>query len=412
MCCSGCKSVFYCSEAHQVEHWITHASECSYSEKSSEYQDSFSVVEEPKVPHPAPDNTFVADEEVYTSRYKVRKEILSLYSQENYSLALPKARSYFTRVLAEYERNSYFDIYDLLSDGVLLSRGYIYCGELNQARQILLQVYALMISHSSSHQFSNTSNFKTDEAKGEKVNLTYSQLKTKTSAYSVLGALLCACGDTINAEKMYVQYTKLFEVYLNSDSLETSNCYFMLGLFYKNQGLLQKSLAAFRKSLEVRIQHFGESHETVADCYFNIGLLYKAQSFSNKALASLQKSLMIRTERCSEKSLPVADVLEALGALYMSTQDYKSAYEKLAEAYNIRKSLLKHCPDHSDLHRTTSLLSELHSLVEQESSKEHYKRAEMSMFNPIFTPDTSPIKTSESASFPFQESLGGSPVKD
>ena len=339
-----------------------------------------------------PENSLLADEEIYKSKFKLRKELVTLISSGKSAQAANKSRIYFNRVLTEYERNRYFDIYDLLSDGIILAKAYITSGELTQARQILLTLVLKMNSHSGSHEVQSVSAFRPDESKGEKGSLSYEDLKTKCSVYSTLGTLFSSCGDNINSEKLYVQYCKLIILHIGPGSLEASNCYFMMGLFYQEQKLLEKSIAAFKKSEDIRIESLGEDHESVSDCEYNLGLLFKKKENWYKANICLQKALTIRIKHSSNSSLPVAQVYEALGSLYILTKDYKSAFDKLNECYAIRKNLLKHCPNHEDLNRISTLLSALYSKVEDESKKEQIKRAEVSMFNPVFSPETSPHK--------------------
>ena len=217
----------------------------------------------------------LADEEIYKNKYKLRKELVLLISNGKSAHAANRGRVYFNRALTEYERNRYFDIFDLFTDGILLSKAYITSGEINQARQILLTLVMKMNSHTGSHEVQTVSSFRPDESKGEKGSISYEELKIKCSAYSTLAVLFSSCGDNLNAEKMYVQYCKLVILHIGPGSLETSNCYFMMGLFYQEQKLLEKAIAAFRKSEDIRIEALGDDHECVSDCEYNLGLLYK-----------------------------------------------------------------------------------------------------------------------------------------
>ncbi|OMJ91242.1 hypothetical protein SteCoe_6218 [Stentor coeruleus] len=393
MCCSACKNVFYCSEAHQIQHWESHMHECAYSEPPSTDSSHLTPNEtfdiRPEIDS-APENSLIADEEIYKTKYKSRREITVLIASGKSAQAANKGRVHFNKVLTEYERNRFFDIYDLLADGVILAKAYLTSGELNQARQILLTLVQKMMSHAGSHEAGHSGSFRPDESKGEKGTLAYEELKAKCSAYSTLGTLFSTCGDNLNGEKMYVQYCKLIILHLGPASLEASNCYFMMGLFYQEQKLLEKSIAAFKKSEDIRIEVFGENHESISDCEYNLGLLFKRKENWYKANVCLQKALNIRIRHSSEGSLPVAQVYEALGSLYMHTKDFKVAYEKLTACYNIRKNLLKHCPNHEDLSRITTLLSSLSNKIEEETKKDQQRRAELSMFNPMFSPENSP----------------------
>lgn len=395
MCCSACKSVFYCSEAHQIQHWETHQHECIYSEPPSTEMSRMTPNETQDIRadlESGPENSLTVDEEVYRNKYFLRKELLELICSGKSAQASNRGRVHFNRVLTEYERNRYFDIYDLLTDGILLCKAYITAGELTQARQILVTLVMKINSHVGSHEFQNSASFRPDESKGEKGSISYDELKTKCSVYSTLAVMFSSCGDNLNSEKMYVQYCKLIILHIGPGSLEASNCYFMIGLFYQEQKMIEKSIAAFRKCEDIRIEVLGDEHETIADCEYNLGLLYKRKENFFKANLSLQKALNIRVKHTGDTSLSVAQVYEALGSLYFLTNDFKNAFEKLNSCFSIRKNLLKHCPGHEDLHRVTTLLSALYGKVEEESKKEVQKRAENSMYNPMFSPENSPQK--------------------
>jgi tetratricopeptide (TPR) repeat protein len=392
MCCASCKNVFYCSEAHQIQHWNQHMHECVFSEEPSTEKSQDSAFEGPDISQPfdsVPDNSLIANEEVYSNKFKNRKEVLTLIALGKSAQASNIGRFYFNKVLSEYERNQFFDVYELLTDGVLLTKAYITSGELGQARQILMTLVSKIYSHSGSHVVKPASSFRPDESRSEKGILTFEDLKLKTSVYSTLAVLFSTCGDNINAEKMYVQYTKLISFHIGPASLESSNCYFMLGLFYQEQKLIEKSIAAFKKSEDIRIETLGDEHESVADCQYNLGLLFKKRENWFKANNCLQKALRIRIKHSGEGSLQVAQVYEAMGSLFIMMKDFKMAEDKLNNCLAIRKNLLKHCPGHEDLVRVNSLISHLLKKVTEEKKKEMVRRTEYSLINHNFSPDTS-----------------------
>ena len=404
MCCSSCKNVFYCSEGHQIVHWEQHMHDCVFSEEGSTDQSRLTPNEtiDIRPDESGPENSLIGNEEVYISKYKNRKEILALVALGKSAQASNIGRFYFNKVLSEYERNRFFDVYELLTDGVLLVKAYITAGELNQARQILLTLVMKMNSHVGSHESTPSSSFRPDESRSEKGAISYENLKSKCSVYSTLAVLFSACGDNINSEKQYVQYCKLIMLHIGPGSLEASNCYFMLGLFYQEQKLLEKSIASFQKAEDIRIESLGEEHETVADCEYNLGLLFKRKENWFKANTCLQKALRIRIKHTSEGSLQVAQVYEAMGSMFIQMKDFKMAEDKLNRCLGIRKNLLKHCPNHEDLNRVGVLVSVLYRKVEEEKRKEKTRRAELSMGNPLFSLENSP------GMFNYMASLQGS----
>lgn len=388
-CCSACKQVFYCGAEHQEQHWDLHSSECVFEEAvqlEEEEQLEDSVAFEPD-----PNASLLADESVYQTRFTVRKAALVHLLQGEVSNALEALKPHYQHTVTEYDRNHFFDVYDLLADGLLYAKALLQADELVTARQVLLQMYTRMVQNEETHKAAPQAVFRVDEGKGEKQVLTFTQLKRKLTAYAALGTLFCVCGDFVNGEKLYIQYTKVIETQFGLNSLETSNAYFLVGLFYQEQVYPARAIACFRRALEMRIEGLGSEHETVADCFYNIGLVYKQVGSWNKAAEQLGKALRIREKNTSAHSLPVAQVLEALGKVQMAVKDYKSAFEKLTQCYNIRKRLLKN-PENEQIERVKTLLRRLGQALDDEMAKDQSKRIEMSLFNPIATPEVSPMK--------------------
>lgn len=77
--------------------------------------------------------------------------------------------------------------------------------------------------------------------------------------------------------KYYVLYTKHIENFFGKESIEASNCYFLIGCYFAEEGFLKKAIACFMKSAACRGQQAG-------DCYFNIGVLYAFQKKYTKSL--------------------------------------------------------------------------------------------------------------------------------
>ena len=76
--------------------------------------------------------------------------------------------------------------------------------------------------------------------------------------------------------------------FFGPDSYEASNCYFLVGCYYAEEGYFRKAIECFQKSNRIR-KNFG------GDCLFNIGILYKLQGELPKALETLESALKLRT---------------------------------------------------------------------------------------------------------------------
>ena len=49
---------------------------------------------------------------------------------------------------------------------------------------------------------------------------------------STIAGLFMSIGDFVNSEAAYLIYIKIMEAYFGNHSLEVSNCFFLVGVFY------------------------------------------------------------------------------------------------------------------------------------------------------------------------------------
>lgn len=125
---------------------------------------------------------------------------------------------------------------------------------------------------------------------------TFADYKWMLSAYATIAAFYNAIGNQKKCEMVYVKYVQWIEKYFGKESLEASNCYYLVGIYYFENELPQKSLACFIKSLFIRSNELGPSHPSCADCLLNMGILYKKLGVHLKAVRSLEEALQIRRD--------------------------------------------------------------------------------------------------------------------
>lgn len=53
---------------------------------------------------------------------------------------------------------------------------------------------------------------------------------------------------------------------MGTETIETSNCYFLMGVFYIQNKYYIKALACMKKSMNIRIGKLTDKHECVTDC--------------------------------------------------------------------------------------------------------------------------------------------------
>lgn len=121
---------------------------------------------------------------------------------------------------------------------------------------------------------------------------------------------------------MYEIYTQHIEKMFGRDSFETSNCYFMLGSHFMEQGEYNKGIACFMRAAELRGNMAG-------DCYYNLGIIFHLQKKSQIALMMFENAAKLRENQFSENSSEVADVYHNLALINQSLGDFKSAIENL-----------------------------------------------------------------------------------
>ena len=101
------------------------------------------------------------------------------------------------------------------------------------------------------------------------------ELQMKLNLISGIANLCYAIG--MNATDYYVLYTKYIIACFGEESFEASNCYFLIGCYFAEEGWFNKAISCFEKSAKIRGQFAG-------DCMYNIGVLYKLLNNLPKAL--------------------------------------------------------------------------------------------------------------------------------
>lgn len=138
------------------------------------------------------------------------------------------------------------------------------------------------------------------------------EIKKRCNLISLVANLFYSLGYPKDCEEAYVRYIKLIESVFGPDvrrrffqkhfcllfalqkALETSNCYYLIGVYYLQHRYYVKALACFKRSMSIRTQKLTEKHESVTDCMYNIGIIYKQMGKKQKAYDQLEKTLYKR----------------------------------------------------------------------------------------------------------------------
>lgn len=172
-------------------------------------------------------------------------------------------------------------------------------------------------------------------------------LQKRLNLISCIGNLCYAIG--VSCISFYVLYTKIIITFFGPDSYEASNCYFLIGCYYAEEGYFRKAIECFKKSANIRGQLAG-------DCLYNIGILYKLQGEPSKALEILEKALKLRESQYGEDSSKVAEINEIMGIIYTELNDFKTGMLEYEKAFQLR-SVEPYSPE---FHNVLDLIHELY----------------------------------------------------
>ncbi len=94
---------------------------------------------------------------------------------------------------------------------------------------------------------------------------------------------------------------KLVEYIYGAKSLEASNCYFLMGIYFKEIFHYHKAIACFVKAATLREKNGG-------DCYINLGHIYLKQKQLEKSVSMLMMAARMKEEESGPASESVARI--------------------------------------------------------------------------------------------------------
>lgn len=193
------------------------------------------------------------------------------------------------------------------------------------------------------------------------------ELKRRTTLLATFASLFYNVGQLKKSEEVYVVYVQMVEQNYGLQSLETSNCYYLVGVFYLENSYLKKAMACLKRALDIRIQHLGPKHAAVADCYYNIGLIFYVIGDRPKATSWILNALTVRLADTGEESLYVAKIYEMLAQIAIDERDLKGGFDKLQKSLQIKSGLFTD-PSHPEIQKTLSQLQDLAAKIGIDSS--------------------------------------------
>ena len=173
-----------------------------------------------------------------------------------------------------------------------------------------------------------------------------------------MASLFYNVGQLRMSEEVYITYIQIIEQNYGLLSLEASNCYYLVGIFYLENAYLKKAMACMKKALEIRLSQVGSSHSSISDCYYNIGLIFYVLGNKQKSYQWILNALNVRLLNTGEDNIYIARIYDMLAQLALEEKDLKGAFEKLSKSLKIKQNLLTD-PDNNEIQRTIAQLKDL-----------------------------------------------------
>jgi hypothetical protein len=161
------------------------------------------------------------------------KTIIQFFSEGLFEKSLISCKINFTlskelfRAKFNPSSKNSFVLFNYLSDGLLYVKALIKSDQIYNARGLLKSFLKTFLKY-----FNEKEVFTSDFLRESSVLNKKQILKKYTNFISTFASLFSAIGDFNNSETLYIKYIKLIEINIGSNSLDASNCYFLIGLFY------------------------------------------------------------------------------------------------------------------------------------------------------------------------------------
>lgn len=101
--------------------------------------------------------------------------------------------------------------------------------------------------------------------------------------------------------EFYTIYLNHIEFTFGADSLEASNCYFMMGTYYMEQHQYNRAVACFVRTADIRGPKGG-------DCFYNLAVIYEMRGKLDVAVKMYELAIKLYEEEQGDSSMEVAKI--------------------------------------------------------------------------------------------------------
>lgn len=166
------------------------------------------------------------------------KNIIQFFSENSFEKSLISSKMNFLlskeifRAKFNPSSKNFTFLLNYLTDGLLYVRSLIKSDKIENARKYLLICLKIFLKY-----FDETEIFPAEQNNNISMMNKKQILKKYTNFIATFASLFSAIGDFKNSETLYIKYIRMIENNLGSMSLDNSNCYFLMALFYYHQVL-------------------------------------------------------------------------------------------------------------------------------------------------------------------------------
>lgn len=142
------------------------------------------------------------------------------------------------------------DVLEYVADSLLLVKALIRSQNIQLAREQLVLQYDYLSKNTGDQQHKNKALY-----------------MKQCNLLALIANLFYSIGDQRFCENAYVKYVLTLQACYGEESLEASNGFFLMGVYYLQHKYLTQALACFKQALQIRTNKIGGQSESIADCW-------------------------------------------------------------------------------------------------------------------------------------------------
>lgn len=164
--------------------------------------------------------------------------------------------------------------------------------------------------------------------------------KDSIEFYRQIGAQYLSEGEYSNALNSFKKTLQLKEKKYSGFHTEIAKTYANIGVVYKKQGQLEKSLAYYNKAIKIfNNNKTPKNNRSLGTLYFNIGNIFTLQKNYSKAESYYKQSIKLLVQDSLTNLDRISMAYNNLGLLYKDSDAFEKSIHYYNKSYKIKKKL-------------------------------------------------------------------------